>query len=210
MRLNVRARDTKAEIRATAIRLIAAKGFEQTSMREIGDAVGITKASLYYHYSSKLDILLAIVEPIIYEIDGVVASLAGLPHSDANVRDILDKYLQGLIQHREGGALFVRDTVAIVNAIATHFPSVVETTRTLYAWLAGPAPTPDSQLRAVACLEVLGVALTSAELVPTATEDDVAGSLLDAALAVLKCGNRTVPPAGKPIGTSSGTINSPC
>lgn len=181
----MQARDTKAEIRATAIELITAKGFEQTTMREIGDAVGITKASLYYHYSSKLDILLAIVEPVVNEMNHVAASLRGLAFSAATVRQVLERYLDGLIRHREAGTLFVRDTVAIVNAVATHVPDVLGTSRELAQWLAGPDPTAQSQLRAVACLEVLGVALTSAELVPGANEDEVKQALLEAALRVL-------------------------
>ena len=184
--MKVRARDTKAEIRATAIRLIAAKGFEQTAMREIADAVGITKASLYYHYSSKLDILLAIVEPIVSEMNSVAASLGGLAHTDASVREVLARYLDGLIRHRDGGALFVHDTVAIVNAVATQVPNILDSSRTLSTWLAGPDPTSASRLRAVACLEVLGVAMTSTEIVPDATEDEVKRTLLTAALLVLE------------------------
>jgi AcrR family transcriptional regulator len=187
--VKVRARDTKAEIRTTAIRLIAAKGFEQTSMREIGDAVGITKASLYYHYSSKLDILLAIVEPILAEMRLVVASLPDQPRTDAGVQAVLSRYIGGLIRHRDGGSLFVRDTIAIVNAVVGQHPEIADASRELYAWLAGPDPSTETQLRAVACLEVLGVALTSAELVPDASEAEVAEVLLDAALRVLRCGS---------------------
>lgn len=45
--------DTKLQIFNTALRLFAAQGYENVSMRIIAEAVGIKAASIYYHYSSK-------------------------------------------------------------------------------------------------------------------------------------------------------------
>lgn len=53
---------TKERIFEAAIDLFAQKGFDATSMREIAEAVGIKKASLYSHYKSKDEILEKIVE----------------------------------------------------------------------------------------------------------------------------------------------------
>lgn len=44
-----------------ATRQFVERGFAGTSMREIADACGVTKAALYYHYPSKADLLLDIV-----------------------------------------------------------------------------------------------------------------------------------------------------
>ena len=52
---------TKERIFKAAIDLFAQKGFDATSMREIAEAVGIKKASLYSHYNSKDEILEKIV-----------------------------------------------------------------------------------------------------------------------------------------------------
>ncbi|WP_424356134.1 TetR/AcrR family transcriptional regulator [Methanobacterium sp. MBAC-LM] len=48
---------TKERIFESAIDLFAQKGFDATSMREIAEAVGIKKASLYSHYKSKNEIM---------------------------------------------------------------------------------------------------------------------------------------------------------
>ncbi|HEX3014574.1 MAG TPA: TetR/AcrR family transcriptional regulator, partial [Methanobacterium sp.] len=48
---------TKEKIFDSAIELFAKKGFDATSMREIAEAVGIKKASLYSHYKSKNEIM---------------------------------------------------------------------------------------------------------------------------------------------------------
>jgi AcrR family transcriptional regulator len=54
-------RRTGAETRAEALRValahFTAKGYEATSMREIAEELGISKAALYYHFTSKADIV---------------------------------------------------------------------------------------------------------------------------------------------------------
>ena len=50
-------KSTKEKIFESAIDLFAKKGFDGTSMREIAEAVGIKKASLYSHYKSKNEIM---------------------------------------------------------------------------------------------------------------------------------------------------------
>ncbi|MGQ4618467.1 TetR family transcriptional regulator [Nocardia sp. R7R-8] len=178
-------RSTKSAIRDAAMKLFGAKGFEQTSLREVADAVGITKASLYYHYASKLDLLLAIIDPIVDHMRSVVDDLDRLPHDTESIRQVLRTYLRGLIHHRDAGALIVRDTVAIINAMADRYPDLKNTNEALRQWLAGPDATAAAQLRACAALEVICVALVSKELVPGADDALVEASLLDAATCVL-------------------------
>jgi len=48
---------TKEKIFEAAVDLFAKKGFDATPMREIAEAVGIKKASLYSHYKSKNEIM---------------------------------------------------------------------------------------------------------------------------------------------------------
>ena len=40
--------------------LFIAKGYDKTSLREIAEQLGFTKAAIYYHFASKEDILLAL------------------------------------------------------------------------------------------------------------------------------------------------------
>jgi AcrR family transcriptional regulator len=52
------ASNTRERILDVALELFSTKGYEQTSLREIADRLGITKAALYYHFERKEDILL--------------------------------------------------------------------------------------------------------------------------------------------------------
>ena len=54
--------DTKARILETALELFAQSGYLGTSMNDIAKQLGITKAALYKHYTSKQEILDRIVE----------------------------------------------------------------------------------------------------------------------------------------------------
>ncbi|MEV0296498.1 helix-turn-helix domain-containing protein [Nocardia sp. NPDC050710] len=178
-------------IRDAAVKLFGSKGFEQTSLREVADAVGITKASLYYHYPSKLDLLLAIIDPIIDHMRSVVDDIDAVPHDAEGIRAVLRAYLRGMIRHRDAGALCIRDTVAILNAMADRYPDLKDSNQTLRVWLAGPGASPEAELRACAAMEVIGVALTSKEFVPAADDALVESTLLDAATCVLTaCGTR--------------------
>jgi AcrR family transcriptional regulator len=52
--------DRRASILETAARLICEKGYEGTSIQDIADAAGLTKAGLYHHIRSKEHLLLEI------------------------------------------------------------------------------------------------------------------------------------------------------
>lgn len=54
--------DTKTRILETALELFAQRGYLGTSMSDIAKQLGITKAALYKHYTSKREILDRIVE----------------------------------------------------------------------------------------------------------------------------------------------------
>jgi AcrR family transcriptional regulator len=61
--------DTRERILRISSELFAEQGYEATSLREIADRMGFTKAALYYHFQSKEDILKSLIEPA-FEIIG--------------------------------------------------------------------------------------------------------------------------------------------
>jgi AcrR family transcriptional regulator len=54
------ATSTRERILDVALDLFTEKGFDKTSLREIAEQLGFTKAALYYHFASKDDILMAL------------------------------------------------------------------------------------------------------------------------------------------------------
>ncbi len=73
--------DSRAAILEAAKRLFMQDGFRGISMRQIAEAVGVTKAALYYHFQDKEELFVAIVEQYLLEmaalIDEVTAEQAG-------------------------------------------------------------------------------------------------------------------------------------
>src|SRR5437016_2198147 len=54
--------DTRQRIQSVALELFAGQGYDKTSLREIAERLGVTKAALYYHFKSKEDIVTSLVE----------------------------------------------------------------------------------------------------------------------------------------------------
>ena len=61
-------------ILAEATRLFVASGYNGISMREIAEAVGVSKAGLYYHFKDKQDLFLAILTDDLSAIAQIVAA----------------------------------------------------------------------------------------------------------------------------------------
>ncbi|MFE5838947.1 TetR/AcrR family transcriptional regulator [Arthrobacter sp. NPDC056493] len=64
---------TRENIQAVALRLFADQGYESTSMRQIAEELGFTKAALYYHFKSKEDIVRALMETMRGQVTDLLA-----------------------------------------------------------------------------------------------------------------------------------------
>jgi AcrR family transcriptional regulator len=65
------ATDTRVRILDAARALFADRGYAGTSMRDLAEELGMTKAALYYHFPGKADILRALLEPALGELDAI-------------------------------------------------------------------------------------------------------------------------------------------
>ena len=71
--------DTRDRILETALDLFIERGYDKTSLREIAERVGVTKAALYYHFSSKEAIIRTLVHPLVDHLESLAAALASRP-----------------------------------------------------------------------------------------------------------------------------------
>ena len=76
-------RQTTAEIDAEivdrAAALFSRQGFDRTSLQQVADAVGYTKAGLLHHFTSKQAILDAVVKAVRRQLAELGAKVGGLP-----------------------------------------------------------------------------------------------------------------------------------
>lgn len=71
------AADTRRRILAVALELFSTRGYAGTSMRDIAETMGMTKAAVYYHFESKEQILEAVTEPMRVEMDRMMQEATG-------------------------------------------------------------------------------------------------------------------------------------
>ncbi len=91
----------RSEIFDIVVPLILRKGFQETSMREIAEAAGMGKSTLYDYFKTKDEILIFILEKQISEMVDQAQRIAGmdLPPED-RLRRIMEKHLAHLQANR--------------------------------------------------------------------------------------------------------------
>jgi len=99
---------TRDEILEAAAQIFREKGFHAASMQDIAEAVNLQKASLYYHVSSKQEILLDLLnralDLLIEHIEQ--ASAQPLP-PDEKIRYAIAAYLQTMLENRDLAAVLL-------------------------------------------------------------------------------------------------------
>lgn len=88
--------DTRSRIQEIALKLFTEQGYEATSLREIAEALGVTKAALYYHFKTKEDIVASLTEDRIEAIQTLIAWAKEQPHTSETRREIIRRYSAGM------------------------------------------------------------------------------------------------------------------
>src|SRR5580658_7183593 len=96
-------RDTRSQAQQVALELFAEQGYERTSLREIAERLGVTKAALYYHFKSKEDIVLSFTEDYFSRLDALIAWGRDQPPGARTAQELLDRYITIVF---EGGEVF--------------------------------------------------------------------------------------------------------
>ena len=84
-----------------ALELFAEQGYEKTSLREIAERLGVTKAALYYHFKSKEDIVHSFTDDYFAELDALLDWAKDQPRGDARRRELLDRYVGVVLASNE-------------------------------------------------------------------------------------------------------------
>jgi AcrR family transcriptional regulator len=103
---------TRDRILNAALDLFIEKGFDKTSLREIAEQIGVTKAALYYHFASKEDILMALHQRLHEFGSDALAQLGDQEPSSALWADLLDKVVDQMLAHRKIFLLHQRNQAA--------------------------------------------------------------------------------------------------
>lgn len=142
--------DTRQRIQDTARQLFSRQGVQRTSLQDIADELGITKPALYYHFSSRDELVRSILVPLIQEGERFVVEReghAGDPGAVQDVRDLLYGYFDFHYRHRQDLMLVLAELTALADL------GLIDT---VLAWrerlgrvVFGPEPTLAQATRAV-------------------------------------------------------------
>jgi AcrR family transcriptional regulator len=88
--------DTRTRIQKVALELFTEHGYEATSLREIAERLGVTKAALYYHFKSKDEIVLSFMEDRAAALTRLVEWASTQPRTPQTRQAILRRYADEL------------------------------------------------------------------------------------------------------------------
>lgn len=110
-------RETRGELLDAALRVFAERGYQQAGVDEIAAAAGYSKGALYWHFSSKAELLLALIDE---RIDAPLREMVALLGSAPPERDMsveasrsfarrLSEERDAVLLEREYWSLAIRD-----------------------------------------------------------------------------------------------------
>ena len=180
---------TRDRIREVAGELFSSRGYEKTSLREIADELGITKAALYYHFRSKEELLASMVEPVLDDMNAVVDRIdekLGPGDLDAPGKwQLLEDYLDVLLRHRQVCEMFARDAASMA-AMGPMWDQAVKINMRLLARLSGSRPSQADRVRAYAAMQATESALMSSAVLADVPEEVVKSTLLSTVRGMLE------------------------
>ncbi|ORW05441.1 TetR/AcrR family transcriptional regulator [Mycobacterium kyorinense] len=140
--------DTRERIQEVARELFAQQGVQRTSLQDIADRLGITKPALYYHFTSREELVRSIVQPLIDDGEQFVADQEA--RGVVDVRELLEGYFDFHYRHR-------RDLVVVLAEFAILedlglIEMVLAWRERLGRLVFGPKPTLQQAARAVIAL----------------------------------------------------------
>jgi AcrR family transcriptional regulator len=150
--------DTRSRVQKVALELFAEQGYEKTSLREVAERLGVTKAALYYHFKSKEDIVHSFTDDYFAEIDDLVDWAKDQPRTDATRREILRRYV-GIVLAGSEVFRFLHQNQASVQAMAAgkdRFARFRGRLDALVDVLAGPDAPLRARVRATAAVVSVG------------------------------------------------------
>ena len=95
---------TRDRILDIALDLFTAQGYEKTSLRQIAEQLGFSKAAIYYHFASKDDILMALHFRLHEFVREAMSTIDVTRMSSEVWAALMDRLIDQMLEHR---ALFV-------------------------------------------------------------------------------------------------------
>jgi AcrR family transcriptional regulator len=186
---------TRQRILAEANLLFARPGgYRATSMRQIADRIGVTKAALYHHFRSKDQILDQLTEPLLGALEALLEAASAESGLARVRRRVVEGCVDTMLEHRDVLAMVLRDLALLSETqVGMRLGGVMVRSQEL---LAGPGAGLGKRIRAFQLTSGLANTITRFAEVPS---EVLRGHLLDGAAVVLD-GLAALQPEAGPAG----------
>lgn len=178
--------NTREQIRAIALELFAERGYDKTSLREIAERLGVTKAAVYYHYRTKEEILASLLDEHVAGMDAIIEWGEGQPATAETRRAIIERYsafLTGPADSEEAPQLirFLQESQTSIKELNSGAEMRARFER-LSALLVDPDSTLADKMRSRLALVALHFGAFAFDQVSTGSRRDRAAAALEVAL----------------------------
>ncbi len=100
---------TRQRLLDVAVGLISRHGFAGTSLQMIADELGFTKAAIYYHFRTRDQLLVAVMDPMLHQIRGVVEMAESQRTPRAQMNAMVEGFAGVVARNRALAAVMVFD-----------------------------------------------------------------------------------------------------
>jgi AcrR family transcriptional regulator len=202
---------TRKEAQRLALQLFSTQGYEATSMRQIGDALGINKASLYYHFSSKEAILRSLFEERGSEAEDLVSWVVDQPTTPDRLERAVLRWVDSFSADKLRGIRFLRANPLIARVLdATESERVTGPLQRFVDILAVTLPDPSAERVLLLRMSILSINAAVEAAAGTEIPDDaIVAAAHHAALALLRALGEGGPSQVRPTAAAAGRASSP-
>jgi AcrR family transcriptional regulator len=178
---------TRERILQVALDLFSERGYEATSLREIAESVGVTKAALYYYFPSKEALIRALSDRFF---DGADAFFTGLEEKGSGVaswRASVQDFVDFAFAQRELFAMMERNRATFEKVFAADHEGAKDRMARMQHFLGDPSLPLEERIRVSAVIGMVMVTVIGSASAFSADEAprvrriilDIAGHILD-------------------------------
>lgn len=158
-----------------SLALFAVHGVSGTSLQMIADRLGVGKASVYYQFHSKDDIVLSLIGPIFEDIERLVRIADAVPSEEARREVALSGLVELAVRHRSLTVVFFGDPT--VDALVRSHGEFEDAIQAFDTMLVGP--NPDVATRVSMSMIIAGIYCSAMNpQLSDVSDDDLHRSLL--------------------------------
>ena len=147
---------TRTAILNKAADLFSEKSYAGTSMSDLAEGLGLSKAAIYHHFESKESILMNLVNSTFQDMGELVQQIEALPANKVDPSDVLRRFAEILFAHRQVVSLVLFQLPA---ELRTHGIERQDYMVRLQKILAGKNPTLERRIRARAATTIIATGI---------------------------------------------------